>query len=865
MRKVKALNLNLAKLIMIALLFFGVSGEAFAATYYVSPSGNDSSSGLIGTPFKTIQHAADIVNPGDTVIVKDGSYTSANTYMLTISRSGTSSNWITFKSENKWGAVLDGQNTSDAAILFSANASYINIEGFEIKNVLYNGALSSYNSSSSNIYFYGNKIHAVGRQQVPCTDPYGRSGVSFNTGTTSYLTMDSNIFYDIGRLPGGCTSPAWQDYNRDHGMYVGTNHTTVINNIFYNCLAGFPIQIYGSIAGGTSDWLIANNTFYGTNPYNLPGHIFFDGNPSNVTIENNISYGSYGGFLNLVYSTPSNLLVDNNLVDGNSLVNPSGITFTQSGNLTSQDPKFVDLANKDFHLQSGSPAIAKGISTGLTYDIEGKARVGIPDIGAYEYAGTQTDTTSPSVPAGLTAASASTSQINLSWTASSDNVGVTGYKVYRNGTQIATATASSYSDTGLAASTSYTYTVSAFDAAGNVSGQSASVSAKTMTPSDTQAPTVPAGLTATIASTSQINLAWTASTDNVGVTGYKIYKNGNLVATVSTTAYSDTGLAASTSYTYTVSAYDAAGNVSGQSSPASATTQAAATPVQLVSATETLSSPVAAGTAIKITGQASGGSGSYAYQFWVGDPSGKWSAMQGYSAANTYNWTPSQIGQYQIQVWAKNAGSAANYEAYTSINYTVQSTSDTQAPTVPANLTATAVSSSQINLSWAASTDNLGVTGYKVYRNGTQIATATTTLYSDTGLTASTSYTYTVSASDAAGNVSAQSASVASVSATAMTQPDTQAPTVPSGLKATSVSTSQINLTWTASTDNIGVTSYNVYRNGTQIATATTTSYSNTGLAASTSYTYTVSASDAAGNASGQSVSVSARTQRRRR
>ncbi len=674
MRKVKALNLNLAKLIMIALLFFGVSGEAFAATYYVSPSGNDSSSGLIGTPFKTIQHAADIVNPGDTVIVKDGSYTSANTYMLTISRSGTSSNWITFKSENKWGAVLDGQNTSDAAILFSANASYINIEGFEIKNVLYNGALSSYNSSSSNIYFYGNKIHAVGRQQVPCTDPYGRSGVSFNTGTTSYLTMDSNIFYDIGRLPGGCTSPAWQDYNRDHGMYVGTNHTTVINNIFYNCLAGFPIQIYGSIAGGTSDWLIANNTFYGTNPYNLPGHIFFDGNPSNVTIENNISYGSYGGFLNLVYSTPSNLLVDNNLVDGNSLVNPSGITFTQSGNLTSQDPKFVDLANKDFHLQSGSPAIAKGISTGLTYDIEGKARVGIPDIGAYEYAGTQTDTTSPSVPAGLTAASASTSQINLSWTASSDNVGVTGYKVYRNGTQIATATASSYSDTGLAASTSYTYTVSAFDAAGNVSGQSASVSAKTMTPSDTQAPTVPAGLTATIASTSQINLAWTASTDNVGVTGYKIYKNGNLVATILATRYSDTGLLASTSYTYTVSAYDAAGNVSARSASVSAKTM-----------------------------------------------------------------TPP----------------------------------DTQAPTVPTGLTSTALFSSQINLSWSTSTDNTGVAGYRVYKSGKLIGTTTGTTYSDTGLLPSALYSYAIAAFDAASNESAKSPQISAttLAASAMLDP----------------------------------------------------------------------------------------------
>ena len=86
--------------------------------------------------------------------------------------------------------------------------------------------------------------------------------------------------------------------------------------------------------------------------------------------------------------------------------------------------------------------------------------------------------------------------------------------------------------------------------------------------------------------------------------------------------------------------------------------------------------------------------------------------------------------------------------------------SDTTAPSVPTGLTATAVSSSQINLSWNASTDNVGVTGYRVYRGGTQIATITGTSYQNTGLTAATTYSYTVAAYDAAGNVSAQSSSV---------------------------------------------------------------------------------------------------------
>jgi hypothetical protein len=92
---------------------------------------------------------------------------------------------------------------------------------------------------------------------------------------------------------------------------------------------------------------------------------------------------------------------------------------------------------------------------------------------------------------------------------------------------------------------------------------------------DTAPPTTPTGLTATASSSSQINLSWTASTDNVGVTGYKIYRVGaasNPIKSVTTTTASDTGLSANTEYCYTVSAYDAAGNESAHSDQKCATT-----------------------------------------------------------------------------------------------------------------------------------------------------------------------------------------------------------------------------------------------------------------------------------------------------
>ncbi len=187
---------------------------------------------------------------------------------------------------------------------------------------------------------------------------------------------------------------------------------------------------------------------------------------------------------------------------------------------------------------------------------------------------------------------------------------------------------------------------------------------------------------------------------------------------------------------------------------------------------------------------------------------------------------------------------------------------DTTPPSIPTNLSATAVLSTQINLAWTASTDNKGVVGYRVFRNGVQTSgTPTTNSYSDTGLTASTAYTYTVQAVDAAGNVSAQSAPASATTLPAGTL-DTTAPSTPTNLTATAFSSSQINLAWTASTDNVGVTGYNIYRNGVQFATSISTSFQNTAnLSPNTTYSYNVAAFDAAGNTSAQSSSASATTQ----
>jgi chitodextrinase len=171
------------------------------------------------------------------------------------------------------------------------------------------------------------------------------------------------------------------------------------------------------------------------------------------------------------------------------------------------------------------------------------------------------------VPAGLTATAASTSQIDLAWSASTDNVGVVGYKIYRGGTYLTSVSGISTSNTGLSAGTPYCYQVSAYDAASNESYLSTVVCATTPSAADPIAPTVPTGLTAVAALPTQTNLSWTASTDNVGIAGYNIYRGGVLIQSVTGTSFSDT-VTANTQYCYTVSAYDGAPNYSAQSTQA---------------------------------------------------------------------------------------------------------------------------------------------------------------------------------------------------------------------------------------------------------------------------------------------------------
>ena len=204
---------------------------------------------------------------------------------------------------------------------------------------------------------------------------------------------------------------------------------------------------------------------------------------------------------------------------------------------------------------SSFATICQGSNPSICLDKDGNLHLAYVN-GGMRYRKLQlgSDQSPPSVPVDVLANAQSPVSVRVTWTASTDDMGVAGYKIYRNSSQVGTATITNYTDTGLSPSTTYSYTVSAYDSVGNSSAQSSPPATATTMPPDTQAPSVPMDVQAAVQSATTILVSWTASTDDVGVAGYRIYRNGSQAGISATTSYIDIGLQSTTTYSYTVSA-----------------------------------------------------------------------------------------------------------------------------------------------------------------------------------------------------------------------------------------------------------------------------------------------------------------------
>jgi len=384
----------------------------------------------------------------------------------------------------------------------------------------------------------------------------------------------------------------------------------------------------------------------------------------------------------------------------------------------------------------------------------------------------------------------------------------------------------------------------------------ADVSLSASPSTDNQAPSAPINLVSTNQTINSISLSWGASTDNVGVTGYDIYQGNTLAGSVNgtTTTFIVNSLAINTSYAFTVKAKDASNNISIASNQLTVSTLA---DTQAPSIPSNLNSPIQTNTSISLSWTASTDN--------VGVT--EYDIFQGGSQVGTVNGTTTSFmvssltinTPYSFTVAAKDAaGNISSQSGVLNIS-TTNNIPDTQAPTAPSNLTSSNQTNNSISLNWIASTDNVGVTEYDIFQGNTQVGTVngTTINYVAQNLTANTSYDFTVKAKDAAGNISTESPKF--TISTSNVQ-DTQPPSIPLNLISTDRSINTISLSWDPSTDNVGVTGYEIYSGATLVGNLNTNSFIVTGLNPSTGYTFTVLAKDAATNKSGLSNPVSIST-----
>lgn len=210
--------------------------------------------------------------------------------------------------------------------------------------------------------------------------------------------------------------------------------------------------------------------------------------------------------------------------------------------------------------------------TGYDWKFVPEAGKTFTDSGTAACHGVRSDTVVPSSPTNVTAQATSPGQVSVSWNAAADDVGVIGYRVLRNGSQVGEVATTSFVDATATPATIYSYSVVAFDAAGNVSAPSGA--ATVSTPPDTTAPTTPSGLAATVQGPGRVDLSWVGSTDNVRVAGYDVLRDGVVVGTSGTTTFSDVTTQPLTTYRYQVRARDDSGNVSALSAATTLTTPA---------------------------------------------------------------------------------------------------------------------------------------------------------------------------------------------------------------------------------------------------------------------------------------------------
>jgi chitodextrinase len=470
-----------------------------------------------------------------------------------------------------------------------------------------------------------------------------------------------------------------------------------------------------------------------------------------------------------------------------------------------------------------------GLSSGVSYSLQVRARDGAGNYGPTSSNSFVTlDNVAPGTPGTPTFSGIAQDSATASWTAASDNVGVTEYQYSLNGgAWTSNGTSLSKSLTGLAAATNYTFQVRAKDAANNTGGAS-SASFNTI---DTTAPSAPGTPVFSSITASSATASWTAATDNVAVASYEYSLNGGAwTSNGAALSKNFTGLTSGANYSLQVRARDAANNTGAASSNSFSTvdqippTAPGAPTFSSITGTSANATWTAATDNVAVTG--------YEYSLnggaWTSNGLSLSKSLTGLSPATSYT----------LQVRAKDGGN--NLGSASSNSF---STLDTIPPGAPGTPTFSSVAGNSATASWTAASDNVGILRYEYSLNGggwTSVGAALSVNL--TGLSSAVSYSVQVRAIDTSSNAGPGSSN-------SFTTLDNVAPGAPGTPSFSSITGTSATASWTAASDNVGILRYEYSLNGggwTSVGTALSVNLS--GLTVGGSYTFQVRAIDTSSN-----------------
>jgi hypothetical protein len=386
---------SLALLVHAAMSALTSSGQLPDATkkpardFYISPYGSDSDPGTEAAPFSSFKKADSVVQPGDTVYVRPGTYngyTARNT--IRIATSGSESARIRWIAETRWAAQIVGHvnPANDLGWGIVISGDYVDLVGFDVTSDANMGVWVL----GTHVRIIGNHVHDIPGQRG-CTS-YGASGVEQGNYSGGYMEVIANVVHNIGSGgPGSC--------NKYHGIYLAAPFDTAVNNISYR-----------NASKGIGTWhaanhnTISNNTVFDNDVGILVGAgdtpCFRVCSADYVIVSNNIMYHNKTiGFWQYSKVGPHNIYANNlafansvrNVLLRGSCGNAAGMTCNSFDKGLFADPMFVSPTGSfftgDYHLRGTSPALKAGTVVGAPpTDFDGRSRLEAfaPDLGAYE-------------------------------------------------------------------------------------------------------------------------------------------------------------------------------------------------------------------------------------------------------------------------------------------------------------------------------------------------------------------------------------------------------------------------------------------------------------------------------------------------